>query len=48
MGDAQFHQQPEETLALLKLLALGGRDIEQGRFRDAETVIADLDKEDGE
>jgi len=33
-------------LALLKILALGNREIEQGKFRDAETVFAELGKLD--
>ncbi|WP_323029468.1 hypothetical protein [Castellaniella defragrans] len=37
----------EQILALLKLLAMGRRDIDEGRWRDAEDVFADLDREDG-
>ena len=33
----------EDALALLKLLALGNKEIEQGQFRDAEAVFADID-----
>ena len=44
--DVSSYERQEETLALLKLLAMGSRDIEQGRFRDADDVFADLDKED--
>ncbi|MGY2491508.1 type II toxin-antitoxin system Phd/YefM family antitoxin [Cupriavidus sp. CP313] len=44
--DVRAYEQQEETLALLKLLAMGSRDIEQSRFRDADDVFADLDKED--
>lgn len=46
--DVRSYEQQEEALALLKILAMGNRDIEQGRFRDAEEVFADLDKEEGE
>ena len=46
--DVQSYERQEETLALLKLLAMGRGDIEHGRFRDAEDVFADLDKEDSE
>ena len=46
--DVRSYEQQEETLALLKLLAIGSRDIEHGRFRDVEDVFADLDREDGE
>jgi hypothetical protein len=40
------YEEHEETLALLKILALGNREIEQGNFRPAHEVFADLDKED--
>jgi predicted transcriptional regulator len=44
--DVKSYEERENTLALLKLLALGNAEIEQGRFRDAEDVFADLDKAD--
>lgn len=44
--DVRTYEQQEETLALLKILAMGTRDIEQGRFRDADEVFGELDKED--
>jgi hypothetical protein len=34
----------QETLALLKLLALGQKQIEQGKFHTLEDVFAELDK----
>ncbi|MFS8975600.1 type II toxin-antitoxin system Phd/YefM family antitoxin [Cupriavidus necator] len=46
--DVRSYEQQEEALALLKLLAMGTRDLEQGRFREVEDVFADLDKEDRE
>jgi hypothetical protein len=33
----------EVTLALLKLLALGNREIEQGKFRPASEVFEEMD-----
>jgi prevent-host-death family protein len=42
--DVHSYEQQEETLALLKILAIGARDIEQCRFRDAEEVFAELDE----
>jgi hypothetical protein len=33
-------------LALLKILALGKREIELGKFKDAEDVFARLEQED--
>jgi prevent-host-death family protein len=44
--DVKSYEEQEETLALLKILALGNREIEQGKFLDAETVFAELDKLD--
>ena len=44
--DVRSYEEQEETLALLKLLALGNREIEQGHFRLANDVFAELDKED--
>ncbi len=42
--DVKSYEEQEETLALLKILALGNREIEQGKFRDAEDVFSELDK----
>ena len=44
--DVKSFEEQEETLALLKILALGNREIEQGKFRDAEDVFAELDNAD--
>lgn len=44
--DVKSYEEQEETLALLKILALGNREIEQGKFRDAEEVFAELDEAD--
>lgn len=44
--DVRNVEEQEETLALLKILALGNREIELGKFRDAEDVFAELDKAD--
>lgn len=41
--DVRSYEEQEETLALLKLLALGNREIEQGQFRTADAVFADID-----
>ena len=42
--DVKSYEEQEETLALLKMLALGNREIEQGRFRRADDVFAALDE----
>lgn len=44
--DVKSFEERENTLALLKILAMGNQEIEQGKFRDAEAVFADLDKAD--
>lgn len=44
--DVRSYEEHEETLSLLKLLALGNREIEQGQFRSADEVFGELDKED--
>ncbi|MCX7085986.1 MAG: type II toxin-antitoxin system Phd/YefM family antitoxin [Methylococcales bacterium] len=44
--DIKTYEEQEETLALLKILALGNHEIEQGKFRDIEDVFEELDKVD--
>ena len=46
--DIRSFEQTQETIALLKILALGNRQIEQGKTRPAGDVIASLrrNKED--
>ncbi len=44
--DVHSYEQQEETLTLLKILALGQHEIEQGLFRSATEVFSDLDKEE--
>ena len=44
--DVRSYEEQEETLALLKILALGNREIEGGHFRPASELFAGLDKED--
>jgi prevent-host-death family protein len=44
--DIKSYEEQEEALVLLKILALGNREIEQGKFRDAEELFAELDKAD--
>lgn len=40
--DIRSYEQTQETLALLKILALGGRQIEVGQVQPAADVIARL------
>lgn len=42
LQDVASFEEGQETLALLKLLALGNRDIEAGRTRPARDVAARL------
>ncbi|MEN9398276.1 MAG: hypothetical protein RLZ81_2806 [Pseudomonadota bacterium] len=42
--DVKSYEECENTLVLLKLLAMGKGQIEHGKFRDAEDVFAKLDK----
>ncbi|NVZ81762.1 type II toxin-antitoxin system Phd/YefM family antitoxin [Pseudomonas yamanorum] len=44
--DVKSFEEQAETMALLKLLALGSRQIELGQFQDMEDVFAELDKDD--
>lgn len=38
----QEYEQTQETLALLKILAMGEKDIEKGKLRDADEVFDEL------
>ena len=40
--DIESYEQTQETVALLKILALGSRQIETGRVQSASEVIARL------
>ena len=42
--DIVSYEKTQETLALLKILALGNREIEEGRTRPATDVFTDLRK----
>ncbi|MCU7213093.1 type II toxin-antitoxin system Phd/YefM family antitoxin [Pseudomonas sp. VE 196-7] len=44
--DVKSFEEQEDTMALLKLLAMGNREIEEGKYREAEDVFADLDRAD--
>ena len=44
--DVKSFEEQEDTMALLKLLAMGNSEIEEGKFRDAEDVFAELDGAD--
>jgi prevent-host-death family protein len=42
MQDIKSYEQTQETLALLKMLALGTRQIEEGKVQPAGDVVARL------
>ena len=42
--DVKSYDERENTLTLLRLLALGNAQIKQGKLRNAEDVFADLDQ----
>jgi prevent-host-death family protein len=44
--DVKTYEEQMETLALLKVLALGNREIERGEFQSVDDVFNELDKED--
>lgn len=44
--DVKTFEEQEETLAMLKLLALGRKEYEQGKYRSLEEVFADLDEDE--
>lgn len=44
--DVQSFEAHEQTLALLKILALGQREIERGQFRPADAVFVELDQDE--
>lgn len=44
--DVRSYEEQAQTLAMLKILALGSREIEQGKVRDAEQVFAEFDEAD--
>ncbi|MBC3936458.1 type II toxin-antitoxin system Phd/YefM family antitoxin [Undibacterium rugosum] len=43
--DIDSYQKQQETMALLKILALGNKQIEEGKFQDADSFFAEMDKE---
>lgn len=42
LQDVRSYEETQDSLALLKILALGSRQVEQGRVHRAEDVIAEL------
>jgi prevent-host-death family protein len=44
--DVKSFEEQEDTMALLKLLAMGNQEIEGGKFREIEEVFGELDEAD--
>lgn len=42
--DIKSFEENRNTIALLKILAMGRKQVEAGKFRKARTVFADMDK----
>lgn len=42
--DVKSYEEQTETMALLKILAMGNREIEQGDFQDFTDVFSELDR----
>lgn len=45
LQDIASYEEIQESLALLKILAIGQKDVEQGRVEPVEKVFSDLRKE---
>ena len=43
--DIKSFEENSNTIALLKILAMGNKQIEEGKFRAARAVFTDMDKE---
>ena len=41
--DVKTYEEQMETFALLKILALGNREIDEGHFKNVEDVFSELD-----
>jgi prevent-host-death family protein len=44
LQDIASYEQTQETLALLKMLAMSGKSLEEGRVRPADQAFADIRK----
>jgi prevent-host-death family protein len=44
--DIHEYERQQETFALLKLIAIGRKEFEQGRFQEADTFFAEMDEEE--
>ena len=44
--DIHEYERQQETFALLKLIAIGKKEIEQGHFQEASSFFAEMDAEE--
>jgi hypothetical protein len=44
--DIHEYERQQETFALLKLIAMGRREVEQGHFKAADAFFAEMDDEE--
>ena len=44
--DIHEYEKQQETLSLLKLIALGRKEFEQGRYQDAQSFFEEMDNEE--
>ena len=43
--DVKSFEEQEDTMALLKLLAMGNQEIKEGKFRAIEDIFSELDNQ---
>ena len=44
--DIQAYEQQQETMALLKLIAMGNKELAQGQFQDSDAFFSEMGREE--
>ncbi len=44
--DIQAYEQQQETMALLKLIAMGNKELAQGQFQEADDFFSEMAREE--
>jgi len=44
--DIHAYEQQQETMALLKLIAMGNKELSQGQFQDADDFFSEMAREE--
>ena len=44
--DIQAYEQQQETMALLKLIAMGNKELSQGQFQEADDFFSEMAREE--